>query len=620
MPWSRNSQSTLGDRLRTLVVLSVVVAVVVAVVLETPLRGSGGPRSGLRLGSTSAAGESVQPPSDAPGTSALAAARKRKGDKRANPKGDKAKPGKDKPKGDGKGNQNQENKQGDKHKGDGKGKPKGDKGKGNKKGKGNQNKKDNGNQNKKDKQGNQDKQTPERGSTRATGAPLTPVADARVSEARPTNNYGSSSQLLVDGGADPDVASYLRFDVTGVSGTVQQATLRLWVRPDGGTQNGPEVRATGSGWTESGLTWNTRPAPSGSALDDKGKLSGGAWVEYNVTAAVTGNGPVAFVLLPQTSDGAVFDAREGANRPQLVISSGSGTPTPTPTPGPNPTPTPTPSPSPTPPGSNVSFPVRATFYYPWFPHAWTQGGVYPYTNYEPSLGYYDGGDSANIRKHLAAMQYGGIEMGIASWWGVGEHTDKRIPALLSASAGTGFRWSLYYEDEGFGNPSVEQLRADLTYIRDNYASDPSYARIDGKFVVFVYNADDSDCAVSTRWKQANTVGAYVVLKVLPGYKTCSNQPQSWHQYAPAVASDSQAGYSYAISPGFWQKDRSVRLERNLSRWQQNVRDMVASGASWQLVTTFNEWGEGTSVESATEWENSSGYGAYLEALHRDGQP
>ncbi|MFL5761147.1 MAG: metallophosphoesterase family protein, partial [Thermomicrobiales bacterium] len=53
--------------------------------------------------------------------------------------------------------------------------------------------------------------------------------------------------------------------------------------------------------------------------------------------------------------------------------------------------------------------------------------------------------------------------------------------------------------------------------------------------------------------------------------------------------------------------------------QQNVRDMVASGAPWQLVTTFNEWGEGTAVESATEWQSGSGYGAYLDALHTNGQ-
>ena len=272
------------------------------------------------------------------------------------------------------------------------------------------------------------------------------------------------------------------------------------------------------------------------------------------------------------------------------------------------------------PGSNVRLPVRAAFYYPWFPHAWKQGTVSPYTNYQPSLGYYDGGDAAIIGQQIAAMQYGGISVGIASWWGVGHHTDVRIPALLAASAGTGFRWALYYEAEGTANPSVAQIRADLTAIRDRYGSDPSYARIEGKFVVFVYNANDGDCAVAERWQQANTVGAYVVLKVFAGYPACAKQPQSWHQYAPVVAADHQRGFSYAISPGFWQKGQGVRLARDLARWEQNVRDMVASGAPWQLVTTFNEWGEGTSVESAVEWASPAGYGAYLDALHRNGQP
>jgi len=270
--------------------------------------------------------------------------------------------------------------------------------------------------------------------------------------------------------------------------------------------------------------------------------------------------------------------------------------------------------------TNVTFPVRATFYYPWFPNAWTQGTVSPYTNYQPSLGYYDGGDAAIIDTQIAAMQYGGISVGIASWWGVGHHTDQRIPALLAAAAGTDFRWALYYEQEGTANPSVEQIRADLTSIRDRYGSDPNYARIDGRFVVFVYNANDGDCTVADRWSRANTVGAYVVLKVFAGYRTCAAQPQSWHQYAPAVAADQQAGYSYAISPGFWQQGQQIRLARDLPRWQQNVRDMVASDEPWQLVTTFNEWGEGTAVESAVEWQSASGYGAYLDVLHGNGMP
>jgi hypothetical protein len=43
--------------------------------------------------------------------------------------------------------------------------------------------------------------------------------------------------------------------------------------------------------------------------------------------------------------------------------------------------------------------------------------------------------------------------------------------------------------------------------------------------------------------------------------------------------------------------------------------MVASKEPWQLVTTFNEWTEGTAIESAQEWASPSGYGTYLDALH-----
>ena len=77
-----------------------------------------------------------------------------------------------------------------------------------------------------------------------------------------------------------------------------------------------------------------------------------------------------------------------------------------------------------------SFPIRAAFYYPWFPEAWDQYNINPYTNYTPSLGFYDGRSQTVIQQHIAAMQYGGIQAGIASWWGQGSQTDGKIPAWI----------------------------------------------------------------------------------------------------------------------------------------------------------------------------------------------
>jgi hypothetical protein len=272
-----------------------------------------------------------------------------------------------------------------------------------------------------------------------------------------------------------------------------------------------------------------------------------------------------------------------------------------------------------------SFPIRAAFYYPWFAEAWNQGGINPYTHYQPALGFYASDDAALIRKHIDLLEYAKVEAGISSWWGQGSKEDVRFPLLLdeTVASGSQIRWAPYYENESLGDPTIAEIEADLAYIKLRYGSHTAYLRVDGKPVIFVY-ADGTDaCGMADRWQQANaTQGFYVVLKVFPGWEGCLSQPSSWHQYGPSSAAHQVAGHSYSISPGFWKADETTaRLGRNQTRWGQNIRDMVASGEPWQLITTFNEWGEGTSVEPATQWAScGSCSGMYLNYLNRDGAP
>jgi len=263
--------------------------------------------------------------------------------------------------------------------------------------------------------------------------------------------------------------------------------------------------------------------------------------------------------------------------------------------------------------------VRASFYYPWFPGGWNQQRMNPFTRYHPSDGFYSSTDTAVVAHQIAAMQYGHLDAGIISWWGQGSQTDLAVPMDLAAAAGTGFKWALYYEPEGYGKPSVAQIQSDLAYIKAHYTSDPSYLTIGGKPVLFVYASRSDRCPTAIRWQQANvTEGFYTVLKVFAGYASCSAQPSSWHQYAPSSATDHQHGYAFAVSPGFHKANqKKVRLARDLAAWNTGVQAMVASGEPLQLVTTFNEWGEGTAVESAQEWSSTSGYGSYIDILHND---
>ncbi len=458
-----------------------------------------------------------------------------------------------------------------------------------------------------------------------------PVADAYVLQSKPNTNFGTSLSLRAD--SSPITRSYLRFVVGGLNGaTVDSVKLRLYANSS--STAGFAVNALANNtWAETTITYTNAPAPE-SAIANAMSISSGTWVTLDVTSYIQADGTYSFVLTTASTTTIKLSSRHVTNgtAPQLVLTTASPTATPTlgATAAPTfpPTQMPTALPSPTAIASSTAtsqptdwqptFPIRAAFYYPWFPEAWTQQGIYPYTNYNPILGFYSSKDAATLQQHIAMMQYAGIQAGIASWWGQGSQTDSKIGGLLSAAAGTHFRWALYYENESQGDPSASQIQNDLTYISDHYGKDPNFLRVNGRFVVFVYADANDGCGMADRWKQGNTVGAYIVLKVFSGYLNCASQPDSWHQYSPAVAADRQGNFSYSISPGFWLKGQTVRLSRDVTRWTQNVQDMVASGTAWQLVTTFSEWGEGTAVEPAAEWASSSGYGQYLDVLHYNG--
>ena len=233
--------------------------------------------------------------------------------------------------------------------------------------------------------------------------------------------------------------------------------------------------------------------------------------------------------------------------------------------------------------TELAFPLRAAFFYPWFPQAWSQQGYrcgfapptgYPatpsgcFTNYYPTPGFYDpDADPTVYDQQIQAMQYGGIQAAISSWWGIGDDTDAHFGAMLAHAdaLATGFKLAIYYEPEGSGNPSIDTIQTQLAYFTSHYTGEPAYLRVGGKPVIFVYNADlheDQTCATVDKWKQATAGGWYVVMKIFPGALTCASQPDAWHQYSPDVAVQHKAGWhSYAISPGFYKASEAVPAPR-----------------------------------------------------------
>ncbi len=163
---------------------------------------------------------------------------------------------------------------------------------------------------------------------------FTALADARVSQASPSTNYGTSTNLQSGASAGTAQTSYIRFTVTGLTGPMQSVKLRVFCTTNG-TANGPAIYLANNTWTEAGtggVTWNTQPALLSGVVDNTGSIATNSWVEYDVTALITGNATYSFALVADGNDGVTFSSREGTTPPQLVVTLGTEAPTPTHTP------------------------------------------------------------------------------------------------------------------------------------------------------------------------------------------------------------------------------------------------------------------------------------------------
>jgi hypothetical protein len=162
---------------------------------------------------------------------------------------------------------------------------------------------------------------------------LYPTDDAYVRSSNPTSNYATSSTLRVKTTSSSTYYGYLKFNVTGLSGSIASAKLRLYVKdasPDGGgvylVSN--DYLGSATPWVQSGLNWNNAPAITGSPLSSLGAVTLNTWVEFPVIGAITGNGTYSFALKNNNSDIVYYGSLDSSTDPQLVIELGAAAPAP----------------------------------------------------------------------------------------------------------------------------------------------------------------------------------------------------------------------------------------------------------------------------------------------------
>ncbi len=159
---------------------------------------------------------------------------------------------------------------------------------------------------------------------------VTTDADAYVGLAAPTQNHGSSTRLVT---RSPDAEFYMSFTIpTPPVGSPWSAATLVLRRSAAGPASTITVSRTTSAWSESSVTWQTRPTSSSATVSrsDSGTASA---LSIDVTSLL-GSGTTGLVVRTSATTSSIFSSREaGATlAPTLALTPSSDTTIPPPPP------------------------------------------------------------------------------------------------------------------------------------------------------------------------------------------------------------------------------------------------------------------------------------------------
>jgi len=276
--------------------------------------------------------------------------------------------------------------------------------------------------------------------------------------------------------------------------------------------------------------------------------------------------------------------------------------------------------------------------------AWTENGYNPDiiirgqreidAPHYPLDGPYDSLDPVVIRRQVDELQFARIDGSIVSWWGPGEFTDQVLDALVAHSEQAGHGITIYYESPmvSWRTQKANMSPNDLIYndmktLLERHGSKACWLKVDDRplFVVYVVftqpatvwhdvrarlRADgqdpfllgDTGDAFDPQWLDVFD-GVHTYNPV--GFLIRGGDLASLYRRAAAEAHAKGKLFAGTVLPGY--DDRKIRTpginiprgEGELYRrtWEASIQAL----ADWIFVTSFNEWHEGSEIETSREY-------------------
>ncbi len=274
-------------------------------------------------------------------------------------------------------------------------------------------------------------------------------------------------------------------------------------------------------------------------------------------------------------------------------------------------------------------PLVLAVYYAWYDeNTWTSGTV----SDMPTIPYASR-DRETILRHVQQAKGAGIDAFALSWLGPGNPTEDNLAALLSVAEAQDFRAGVYFETDSSFFHSQEDIVAALRHVIDVHAAQPAFLRYGGRPVIFFWRLEAVPLAAGQTPLRA---WAAIRDQVDPDHATIWIAEgvdieyqavfDGHHLYSIAWSSDVnhtlvdwghrvreyQAEHGLdrlwvaTVMPGYndlltGREEAFVRDREGGNFYRRTWQAAMDSGADWILITSWNEWVEGSQIEPSVSY-------------------